>query len=142
VRQALALQKARDWEGVMALDEALARIEGGDPLFETATQLRSAWRLASGDPVRATEAIPLIDVQLAARYTSSHQIERARAAHLAGRPTEAWATLHEAIRRLPRAPARPVLRQAHALARALPEDELKPRVMAQLAARSGARRRP
>lgn len=133
LNRALALERARDWAALEALDDELGAMDPPGPLFETASRLRTAWRLASGDASRAAEALELLDARLARRERPPVQLERARAAHLAGRPDVAWVALHAVAQQLPRSP-RPrrhsLTREALALARVLPDHPLAPRVSA------------
>jgi spermidine synthase len=50
-----------DWEGVAQIDDELARIPRGDPLFVEANRLRARWRMVSG---RKEEAVPILDAIL------------------------------------------------------------------------------
>lgn len=140
VREALAREAVEDWDGLATMDDALAEIEPGDPLYEVAAHLRGSWRMTPGRTERAEEAIALLDVRLANWYRVGVQIERARAAALAGRSGEAWATLDAALGRLPRGPARSkLLARILALARELPDDPWRETVMARLTGTRGSR---
>jgi hypothetical protein len=63
MRAALALHSARDWEGLASYDRALADLDPKHPGHFEAERLRVDWRIGSGDPERAREAIELIDTQ-------------------------------------------------------------------------------
>jgi hypothetical protein len=63
MRAALALHTARDWEGLAGYDSALAGLDPKHPGHFEAERLRVDWRIGSGDPERAREAIELIDTQ-------------------------------------------------------------------------------
>jgi len=90
---ALERAQAEDWEAVAALDPALERVGAGHLAFARATQLRVGWRLQTGDPQRAGEALELVDRLLSRQRTPEHYLLRARAAATADRPALAWAAL-------------------------------------------------
>lgn len=56
--QARVLAFLHDWEGVGRIDDELAKIPPGDPLFVEAGRLRARWRMAAG---RHDEALPILD---------------------------------------------------------------------------------
>ncbi len=91
--RALGRAQAGDWEAVRALDPELERVGPGHLAFAQATQLRVGWRLETADPLRAGEALGLVDALLSRQRTADHYLLRARAAAAAGRPTLAWAAL-------------------------------------------------
>ncbi len=114
-RRALELRE-RDWGAIRALDAELARWQPGELLFEEAAELRVRWRVESGDPRDAADALPLADVLIARDSSAARLLLRARAAARAGRVDLAWITL-DALGRS--APPRAVAADARALAREL-----------------------
>ncbi len=128
--------RARDWDGVAALDAELGRVEPGDALFDEASRLRINWRLASGGPDAGAEALAIADVLLSRRWHASDALLRASAAIAADRPTAAWGALED-ISRLPLGPqARVLARQALEISQNLP-DEIAGDLRVRLAQRAG-----
>ena len=131
------IQRAREqaerehWGALAQLDSALAQIEAGELLYDEALRLRALWRVQGNDRQRNEEAIALIDEQLAYSSKGGTQLERARAAAGAGRITEAWVTLDQALGKLMAAPRRHTeeLAEARLLARELPDDPEAERVV-------------
>jgi hypothetical protein len=98
-------ERRRDrWQGVRRLDAALSRAHPREPLFRDAMRLRAWWRVASGKPDLAREALTILDPMLAGSERASDLLLRARAALLADRPRGAVSTLDEL---LPGTPAKP-----------------------------------
>ena len=86
--------QARDWDAVKALEPELALIEPGDALFEAASRLRIARRLAEKEVGAAAEAQAIAQTMLLRSWTPYDGLLHARAAILANRPLDAWGTLH------------------------------------------------
>jgi spermidine synthase len=84
---------ARDWTGLASLDEALATIPISEAGGALATRLRAGWRIASGDPERAREAIGLLDELLTRERISENYVQRIEAAVAAGDDALAWGGL-------------------------------------------------
>ena len=86
--------RAGDWSRVRALDPGLAEIDPHHLFFEPSARLRAAWRVESGDPDVAREAIFLLAPLAAGRErgTEAHLL-RARAALVAGAPKVLSASL-------------------------------------------------
>jgi predicted membrane-bound spermidine synthase len=80
---------------VRDLEEALAAARRHEPLHEPALRLRLGWRLASGDPQRAREAITLLDTLMAEAAKAPDALLRARLAAVAGEPPTVYASLLE-----------------------------------------------
>lgn len=59
--QARVLGFQHDWEGVGRIDDELAKIPPGDPLFVEAWRLRARWRMVAG---QHDEALPILDAIL------------------------------------------------------------------------------
>ena len=109
---------AGDWDSVEGRDDALARFGPDHLLFSRAAKQRARWRVASGDPARAREAIALLDQVLSRHRSPANYLERLRAAVAAGEHEMAWIGLHHLVyyRMPPDARfARRVLRIASAL---------------------------
>ena len=75
------------------LEDGLARAVPHDPLYESALRLRLGWRYASGDPLRAREAIALFDPFMAQSSNAKDALLRARLAVAAGGRRAACASL-------------------------------------------------
>ncbi len=100
--------EAGDWDALRALEPGLAAALPADPAFEDAARLRARWRVQSGEPARAREALALLDDLLAAGGSPRPGREsgagpddlvlRARAAAIAGRPETAVASLEHAAK--------------------------------------------
>ncbi|MFK7898183.1 MAG: fused MFS/spermidine synthase [Myxococcota bacterium] len=78
-----------------ALDQALAKVSSSAPWFESAAELRVAWRVESGKVERAQEALVLLDAN--PRWTAPRVAVRAFAAALAGETEAAEASLWELV---------------------------------------------
>jgi hypothetical protein len=63
MRAALVLHTARDWEGLASYESELASLDPKHPGYYEAERLRVDWRIGSGDPEHAREAIELVDTQ-------------------------------------------------------------------------------
>ena len=77
------------------LEPVLASAVRHEPLYEPALRLRLGWRLASGDPARAREAIALFDPFMAEAARAPDAVLRARLALAAGDAPAAYASLLE-----------------------------------------------
>jgi spermidine synthase len=121
-------------EKLAALDPQLAAIRRDDVLYHAASRIRARWRIASGDPKLAAEALEILDMVMPTLDRFDIQLGRVEAARIAGRVNAAWVGLSEFVRGLAnqRAPQN-LLRHALWLARALPDHPLAPRVRAHLA---------
>ena len=107
--------------GLSGFEGPLASIQPDDMLFEEATRMRVAWRIASGEAERAEEARRLIDLLLARGARPEDYVLRAEAAAAAGKPDQAWATLARARAPLQRVAAdRALIARARAVSNALP----------------------
>jgi spermidine synthase len=80
---------------VEELEPVLAGASRHEPLHEPALRLRLGWRLASGDPALAREAIALFDPFMAEAARAPDAILRARLALAAGDAPTAYASLLE-----------------------------------------------
>lgn len=80
---------------VEALEPVLAGAVRHEPLHEAALRLRIGWRLASGVPQRAREAIALLDPFMAEAARAPDALLRARLALAAGDAPTAYASLLE-----------------------------------------------
>jgi hypothetical protein len=87
------LEAGRDWEGVRALESRLAANAPHDPTHDDAARLRVGWRVASGDPSLARDAIRLLDLIIPP--TGGDLILRARALAIGGDPNGAFSTLFQ-----------------------------------------------
>lgn len=91
--EAATLRAAAKWDELTALDDALASI-GWDSLLRADVQLlRAEWRIESGDPARAKEAIALLDEMLTRHRSRENYYHRIRAAIAAGENEIAWVGL-------------------------------------------------
>ncbi len=128
-------EAARDWAGLRELEPRLAAAPRLEPLFPAAARLRAAWRLESGDPVLADEAIDLLDEVLAIARNDSDLILRAKAALQAGKVHGAVRTLFEAgIGLTPSAGGRRAARDALDVVGALPPGAVTDRDLRELKA--------
>lgn len=89
------LMAAGDAVGIEALEARLAAVGPHDPAFPDALRLRIFWRVASGDPARAREALQLSDRLTPVDFSASDAVLRARAALEAGFPRAALSTMSE-----------------------------------------------
>ncbi|MCS5635139.1 MAG: fused MFS/spermidine synthase [Myxococcota bacterium] len=138
----LNLAATRDWEQVRALDSLLAEVEPGTLAFPEAARLRARWRLDSGDPALAWEALTVLDVLITRDRDAADLLLRARAAAAAGRTEYAWASLSRLLRRLPSDSRRRQLAGGGLeFAASLERDEHAPRILRRLRAYSADRRR-
>ena len=102
-----------DWGEVRSLDGVLAEWPPGSLLYTEATYLRIQWRLSTGDPALATEALELIDVLIVRNREMTDLILRAAAAGRAGMDDYGWASLERLLSKLPHsARARMLARRA------------------------------
>jgi len=116
--------QAADWDAVARLDPELAAIEPGDGLFDAATRLRIAWRLARADEASAAQAQALADLLLLKAWSPYDALLRARAALRAGRPQDAWGSLQRIVLRASgNQRGRAIARRALEVARELPGDD-------------------
>ena len=131
------LADRKEWDGVAALDAELARIAPGDALFREASQLRTLWRVETGDPAACAEGTAILETWLSYFWHPEDALLHARAAIAAGRPMVAWASLTRIAGLAPRNErGRDQARRALAIAEALPED-VGPALRDRLAARAG-----
>ncbi len=107
-----------DQEQLRRLEERLAAIGPRHPLFPAASRLRAEWRIESGDPEAAAEALALLEMILPVAATPADLLHYARAAASGGEPLRALATLAEVLPRLERGSGQ--AREARALLRSLP----------------------
>ena len=82
-----------DWKGLEQLDPVLASVGPLDPGFADASRLRAVWRVESGEPQRAEEALTLIDTMGPLVGGPDLMLTRARAAAQAGHTRGALHTL-------------------------------------------------
>jgi spermidine synthase len=116
--------EAREWDAVRALDGDLARIEPGEALFDAATRLRIAWRLAANGLQAAIEAQMLAETLLLRSWHPFDALLRARAAIRANRPYDAWGSLQRVAHRSTTSQRGQVLAErALEIASELPKDE-------------------
>jgi hypothetical protein len=116
---------AKDFAGLEALEGELAGIAAPtDPLAAPALRLRAAWRIGSGDPARAREAMALFDTLASGVLDRFDYLERARAAQLAGDSFGTLSSLQQIFaggisrRRLPPR----LIQDARAVLRAVPPE--------------------
>jgi spermidine synthase len=87
-------------QALAALDSELAAIAASDALYADALRLRARWRIESGEPARAREALGLLDALLPMTHFLPDVILRARASALAGDVDVALLTLGAVLRGL------------------------------------------
>lgn len=110
------LLAAEEGANITRWEPQLAEVDPRDLLYAAATRLRIAWRLASGKPEAAREAINLLDPLLAARAPVRDLLVRARLGRAAGDPEIVLASLAEvAVAARERAQLAPAARTALAL---------------------------
>jgi spermidine synthase len=116
-------EAAGDTAALQALDDELAQVAPREAAFAPSALLRAAWRIRSGDPALAAEAVALIDGVIVVGARPSTLLLRARAAAAAGRPALAVATLEGVLAALPESPAaQPMARAALAILDSLAPD--------------------
>jgi len=120
-------EEAADWSALGALDDELATLPPGRPLFEDALRLRVVWRVASGDRALARDALPLVDTLIPATSSARDEVLRARALAAAGDAEAARVALAQTglAARMRSAGNRTVAREAKRLALRL-DDERDP----------------
>jgi hypothetical protein len=124
-----------------ALEPALAALPPRHPLLAEASRVRVRWRLASGDPELAREALPIADRALASAADPSDELLRARACVIAGDFFQALDTLSNlALRLRARQPGSAAFaREGLRLAQEIPAEpgleEMRSRVVRALEAR-------
>jgi spermidine synthase len=101
-------------------DAALAEIPPEHPLFVDAQWVRARWRVASGSPALAREALPIMDRVL--RPDPGDLILRANACAAAGKPLAALDSLSIAMRLMGSSPAIAQLTAAREALAAIPPD--------------------
>jgi hypothetical protein len=129
------LHAEQDWGALEALDARLAEVGRRDLVYRKAVHLRALWRLASGDPDRAREAMAILDEITAGRQRPNHALLRARAAVMAGAFAGGYRLLHALLPRLEKPPRPSHARQALAVMALLPEDSVPRRERARLESR-------
>ena len=102
-----------DDAAIRRLDAKLAQATPREAAFVPATLLRARWRIRSGDPQLAAEALELVDGVLAVGAGPAELLLRARAAAAAGRHDVALATLEDVAAMLPQHPSsQPLARES------------------------------
>jgi hypothetical protein len=108
-RDSLASALLEGWRRVAdghaaTVEDLEPRLAGVDraPAYRAATRLRIQWRLASGDPARAREALPLVDTLVAIRPAPADLLLRARLGAAAKDPDLVRVTLYEIVHSLER----------------------------------------
>ena len=111
-------ENAADWSALRALDAQLASQGPDSPLYEDALRLRVRWRVASGDPEQAREALPMLDFLIPTSSSARDEVLRARALAVAGDADAARVTLAQTglSARMRSAGNRTIARQARHLA--------------------------
>ncbi len=108
---------AGDRQAVRRLEQRLAAIDPRHALFEEATRLRVEWRVESGEPEAAAEALNLLEALLVPAPRPADLLLQARAAAAAGDARKALAAVDEALPRLERGSG--LARQAAKILRSL-----------------------
>ena len=101
-----------DEEAIRQLEPELARATPREAAFAPATLLRAEWRIESGEPALAEEALALVDGVLSVSAEPSDLLMRARAAAAAGRDDVALASLEDFGAMQQRGASAPPLAQA------------------------------
>jgi spermidine synthase len=111
-----------DVDALRELDPLLHSISPRHPLAAEAARLRAEWRIESGDPHLAWEAIEIVDVSLSSLQAADDLLLRARACLAAEKPVAALDMLDSLARRVEGKDARTrtLLRRGLRLARAVP----------------------
>ncbi len=91
------LQGVGDWAGLRKLEKALNSVGPKHPLFVDALRLRSAWRIHSGDPQTAAQALDLLTPLLAPFPQNRDLLLYAEAAVNAGQDRSALTALDYAL---------------------------------------------
>ena len=113
-----------DLAALRALEPRLASQGPRVPLHEEAVRLRIEWRVASGDPQLAAEALPLVDALIPTSVSARDEVLRARVLAATGDATSAVVTLAQSglTLRGRSEREREVATEARRLVRALPDD--------------------
>ena len=119
LQRARRLQAAGAYVDLAALDNRLAALPPGSPLFRTASRLRAEWRLAKGGKKPGVEALAIVDGVIVRGTTLQDYLLRTRAAFAAERPEAARAALIYVSQHIAPA-AKSIAREALDLASALP----------------------
>ncbi len=90
-------QTSRDWEALRSLEPRLAATRPNDAVHGDALRLRTAWRIASGDPGAGVAALALLDLALPMSLDPEDYVQRARAAAAAGDVGTAIESLTQAL---------------------------------------------
>jgi spermidine synthase len=88
---------AGDVPALRALEPRLAAARPGDAIYGDALRLRAAWRIASGEPDAAVEALALLDRALPMSVDPDDYLQRSRAAAAAGDLGTAIESLTQAL---------------------------------------------
>jgi spermidine synthase len=123
IAAAWRLANANEMASIRAFESGLSEWRAGDILYEDALRLRVAWRIASGNPALAREALDMNSTILYGTRTPRDYLQRARAAQIAGDTNAAWGALEELGRRLRVKNGPALARQGLEIARRLPEHE-------------------
>jgi hypothetical protein len=105
---------------VVDLEPQLADVAPGHPAYGAATRLRVQWRIASGDPARAREGLPLIEGLIATRPAPADLLLRARLAAAAKDPDLVRVSLYELVPSLRRSGARAMAEESLRLLDSVP----------------------
>jgi spermidine synthase len=118
---------ARRWADVASLDPQLGRLAPAEPLYPDAVRMRVWWRLASGTPLHAREAVSLADRLVPISGSLDDRVLRARAAAAAGEHGGALSDLYEIATRMRPLPSnRPLARKALSVVDMMPGDSIRP----------------
>jgi spermidine synthase len=85
------------WDDVRALESQLATTRPRDAVYADALRLRAGWRIESGDPDDAIQALALLDLALPMSLDPEDYVLRARAAAVAGDVGTAIESLTQAL---------------------------------------------
>jgi tetratricopeptide (TPR) repeat protein len=98
--EAVAHRKEQDWKAVAGYEEALAGWEAGSLLHSEAVRMRVGWRLDTGDPQHARDALALLDQLIPRHKGIANLLLRAEASAGAGLDDFGWASLDRVLTRL------------------------------------------
>jgi hypothetical protein len=104
--EAVAHRKEQDWKAVAGYEEALADWEAGSLLHSEAVRMRVGWRLDTGDPQHARDALALLDQLIPRHKGIANLLLRAEASAGAGLDDFGWASLDRVLTRLKSRPPR------------------------------------
>ena len=118
--------KGPSWRSLNRLERRLATARPSDGCWAEATRLRVQWRVRSGEPRLAQEAVAMLDILLARDSVGQDMVLRARATLAAGETIGTLSTLDVLRKQLkPTVRGRRTAQAVLTLLRAIPKDKAR-----------------